>query len=128
MFMSRFSAETYALFRIVTGLLFLCHGAQKLVGFPAPAPDAPAFVLYGAGSIELVGGLLVAIGLQTRWVAFLCSGTMAAAYWIAHGTRALFPLVNGGELAALYRFAFLMISARGAGVWSVDGAGAAKIG
>lgn len=121
-FMRPFESQAYAAFRIVVGLLFLWHGSQKLFGFPAPVPEgAPAFVIYVAGSIELVGGLLVMIGLLTSWAAFLCSGLMAAAYWMAHGTKALFPLVNGGELAALYCFAFLLISARGAGIWSVDG-------
>jgi putative oxidoreductase len=119
--MDRYGSQTYAAMRIVAGLLFLCHGSQKLFGFPAEVPDAPAFVLYVAGPIELVGGALVAIGLFTRWSAFLCSGLMAAAYWMAHGTKGLFPMLNGGELAALYCFVFLYISAHGAGIWSVDG-------
>jgi len=121
-FMRRFGGETYALMRIVTGLLFLWHGSQKLFGFPQAAPEAPAFILYGAGSIELVGGALVAVGLFTRWAAFLCSGEMAFAYWMAHGPKHLFPLLNGGELAALYCFVFLFISANGAGMWSADAA------
>jgi putative oxidoreductase len=121
MFMSVFSNQTYALLRIVAGLLFLSHGAQKLLGFPAPAPEGlPAFITYGAGLIELGGGALVMIGLFTPWAAFLCSGLMAAAYWMAHGTQHLFPLVNQGELAALYCFVFLFISAKGSGIWSVD--------
>ena len=121
-FMKRYDGETYALLRIMTGLLFLWHGTQKLFGFPAAMPsDAPAFIVYVAGPIELVGGVLVALGLFTRWAAFLCSGLMAAAYWMAHGTKHLFPLQNGGELAALYCFVFLFIAAHGAGMWSVDG-------
>jgi putative oxidoreductase len=119
-FMQSFQSQTYAALRIVAGLLFLWHGASKLFGFPTPAPDAPAFIIYVAGGIELVGGALVMVGLFTRWAAFLCSGLMAAAYWMAHGTKALFPIENGGELAALYCFVFLCISARGAGIWSVD--------
>ena len=119
-FMQRFNGETYALLRIVTGLLLLWHGTQKLFGFPQAAPDAPAFILYGAGPIELVGGTLVAVGLFTRWAAFLCSGLMAAAYWMAHGPKHLFPLINGGELAVLYCFVFLFIAANGAGMWSAD--------
>jgi putative oxidoreductase len=118
--MKNFEGETYALMRIVTGLLFLWHGMQKLFGFPLPAPEAPAFVIYLGGGIELVGGALVMLGLFTRWAAFLCSGMMAAAYWMAHGTQALFPIINKGELAALYCFVFLFISARGAGRWSLD--------
>lgn len=120
-FMKNFQGETYALMRIVTGLLFLWHGTQKLFGFPLPAPDAPPFIIYVAGGIELVGGALVMLGLFTRWAAFLCSGLMAAAYWMAHGTQALFPIENKGELAALYCFVFLFISAHGAGRWSLDG-------
>ena len=120
-FMSRYGAHSYALMRFVTGLLFLCHGSQKLLGFPMPPPEAPAFVLYVAGPIELIGGALVAIGLFTRPAAFLCSGLMAAAYWMAHGSKGLIPMLNGGELAVLYCFVFLFISARGAGMWSVDG-------
>lgn len=122
-FMNRYSAQTYSSMRIVAGLLFLCHGAQKLFGFPVPIPaGAPAFIVYVAGSIEFFGGLLIAIGLFTNWAAFLCAGQMAAAYWIGHGTKAFFPLVNQGELAVLYCFVFLYISANGPGIWSVDAA------
>jgi putative oxidoreductase len=121
--LDRFGRETHALLRIVAGLLFLWHGTQKLFGFPAPAPaEAPALVIYGAGTIELVGGVLVLVGFYTKQAAFLCSGLMAAAYWMAHGTKALFPLNNGGELAALYCFVFLFLAAHGAGIWSVDAA------
>ena len=121
-FMARFEEQTYALLRIVTGLLFIWHGTQKIFSFPLDAyPDKPAFITYGAGGIELVGGILVMIGLLTRPAAFICSGTMAAAYWMAHGTNSLFPIVNGGELAAFYCFAFLFIAARGPGIWSLDG-------
>lgn len=127
-FMRPFESQVYALFRSVTGLLFLWHGCQKLFGFPAPLPPgaAPAFVTYIAGPIELIGGVLVMIGLFTSWAAFLCSGLMAFAYWMGHGLGlnghfSIFPLVNQGELAILYCFAFLFISARGAGIWSVDG-------
>lgn len=119
-FMRRYGAEAYALMRIVAGLLFLWHGSQKLLGFPNDAPEAPAFVLYVAGPIELFGGALVMLGLFTSWAAFLCSGLMACAYWMAHGTRHLFPLLNGGELAVLYCFVFLFIAAHGAGRWSLD--------
>ena len=120
-FMRGFESQSYATLRIVVGLLFLCHGMHKLFGFPMPAPEAPAFVIWVGGSIELIGGALVMIGLFTRWAAFLCSGMMAAAYWMAHGTQALFPIENHGELAVLYCFVFLFVSARGAGIWSVDG-------
>ena len=121
-FMAGYSGQTYALLRIVTGFLFLWHGSQKLFSFPVDAmAGIPAFVTYGAGGIELIGGALVMIGLFTRWAAFICSGTMAVAYWMAHGMNALFPIQNGGELAALYCFVFLFISAQGSGIWSLDG-------
>ena len=120
-FMSGFNSSAYALLRMVTGFLFLWHGAQKLFGIPTPIPgEAPAFIIYLAGPIELVGGALVMIGLFTRWSAFVTCGQMAVAYWIGHGTKALLPLQNGGELAVLYCFVFLFISAQGGGRWSVD--------
>ena len=120
-FMSRFADPSHALLRIVVGFLFLWHGAQKLFSIPSPPPpDAPVFVLYVAGPIELVGGFLVMIGLFTRPAAFLCSGVMAVAYFVAHQPRGLLPIQNGGELAALYCWVFLFLSARGPGVWSVD--------
>lgn len=121
-FMKGFEGQTYALLRMVTGFLFLWHGSSKLLSFPTPAPaEAPAFVIWVGGIIELVGGVLVMIGLQTRLAAFLCSGLMAFAYWLAHGLNALLPIQNQGELAVIYCFVFLFISARGAGIWSVDG-------
>lgn len=121
-FMKPYGEQTYALMRIMSGAMFLCHGSQKLFGFPGTVPpEAPTAILYTAGPIELVGGALVMIGLQTRWAAFVCSGTMAVAYWMAHGTQALLPILNHGELAVLYCFVFLYIAARGAGIWSVEG-------
>lgn len=128
-FLQPYASQTYAVMRIVTGFLFLWHGTQKLFGFPAPAMEgAPAFVTFIAGPIELVGGALVMIGLFTRWAAFLCSGLMAAAYFMAHafaqvgamGFVGLAPLNNGGEMAALYCFVFLFIAAHGPGLWSLD--------
>ena len=120
-FMSSYNSQVYALMRIVAGFLFLWHGAQKLFGIPSAMPgDVPAFIIYGAGPIELIGGILIMIGLFTRWAAFITSGQMAVAYWIAHGTKALLPIQNQGELAALYCFVFLFISTQGGGIWSVD--------
>jgi putative oxidoreductase len=120
-FMRPYEQQTYALFRIVAGFLFLWHGLQKLVGFPsAMPPGVPAFIIWIAGPIELLGGFLVMIGLFTRWAAFLASGLMAFAYWMGHGTKALLPVVNQGELAVLYCFVFLFIAARGPGIWSVE--------
>lgn len=80
----------------------------------------PSYIVFIAGPIEFFGGLLVMIGLWTRWAAFICSGEMAYAYWTAHATHALLPLLNGGELAMIYCFLFLFISTRGSGVFSVD--------
>jgi len=122
-FMRSYNSQTYALMRIVVGFLFLWHGSQKLFGFPGTPPEGvPAFVIYVGGSIELIGGILIMIGLFTRWAAFICSGEMAVAYWMAHGTNALLPIINRGELAVLYCFVFLFIAAHGAGIWSVDAA------
>ncbi len=128
-FMRGFESQTHALLRIVAGLLFTFHGVQKLFGFPLPPPGHPVPsevmpqpMLYFVGGIELVGGALIMIGLLTRWSAFLCSGLMAFAYWIGHGTNALLPIENKGELAILYCFVFLYIAAKGPGIWSVDGA------
>ena len=122
-FMQRLEREAYALMRIVVGFLFLWHGVQKLFGYPAGMPaGVPAFVTYVGGPIELFGGLFVMLGLFTRWAAFIASGMMAVAYWLAHGPHALLPIVNQGEPAVVYCFVFLYIAARGSGIWSVDGA------
>jgi putative oxidoreductase len=122
-FLRSYEPQAYALLRIASGFLFLWHGMQKVFGVPGGMPaGAPAFIVWTAGPIELVCGLLVMLGLFTGWAAFLASGLMAFAYWLGHGTKALLPVVNQGELAALYCFVFLFIAARGAGMWSVDGA------
>jgi putative oxidoreductase len=112
--------QSYALLRMVTGFLFIWHGTQKLLNFPVEFPYPLNPLMYSAGAIEMVGGVLVMIGLFTRPTAFICSGTMAAAYWMAHGMNSVFPIINKGELAALYCFAFLFIAVRGAGIWSLD--------
>ena len=125
-FMRRFDASMYALVRAVSGFLFLWHGSQKLLSYPSSAPEAPPFVITVAGTIELVGGTLIMLGLATRWAAFISSGLMAAAYWMAHGTKATLPIENGGELAVLYCFLFLFLSAHGSGNWSVDALRGAK--
>jgi putative oxidoreductase len=120
-FMSKLNSQCYALMRVVTGFLFFWHGSQKLLGFPGEMPgEVPAFIIYVAGPIELIGGILIMIGLYTHWTAFIASGEMAAAYWIGHGTKALLPIQNKGELAVLYCFAFLFIASQGGGIWSVD--------
>ena len=120
-FMKKLEPQSYAALRIVAGFLFLWHGSQKLLGIPTdPPPGLPVFLAYTAGSVELFGGLLVMLGLFTSWAAFVASGLMAAAYWMAHGLNHLLPLLNQGELAALYCFVFLLIAARGSGIWSLD--------
>jgi putative oxidoreductase len=122
-FMTPYTAQTYAALRVVAGFLFLWHGSQKLFSFPLSAMEGmPAFIQIVAGPIELIGGALVMVGLFTRWSAFICSGMMAVAYWMAHGLNAPFPIQNGGELAVLYCFVFLFIAANGSGIWSFEGA------
>jgi putative oxidoreductase len=105
---------------MVLGFLFMWHGTQKLFDIPVDFPYELNALSQAAGVIELVGGVLVIIGCITRPVAFICSGTMAVAYWMVHGPNGFFPMVNGGELAALYCFGFLLIAANGSGIWSVD--------
>jgi putative oxidoreductase len=125
--LARYEPQAYALLRIVTGFLLLWHGMQKLFGFPGEMPaGAPPFVRYVGGPIELIGGVLVMIGLLTRPAAFLCSGLMASAYWMVHAQRALLPLQNQGELAVAYCFVFLYIAARGGGAWSIDASRATR--
>jgi putative oxidoreductase len=124
---NRISAVPYAMMRIVTGLLFLCNGTEKLFNFPrAYEHDSGAFILWSTGIIELAGGLLVAIGLSTRPAAFLCFALMAVTYWKDYGTGDIFPSVNGGELPVLYCFVFLFIWAHGPGIWSIGAVRARK--
>ena len=108
--------------RIMTGLLFLEHGTQKILNFPLRAGPAPEWLsLFGVqGWIEIVGGVLIIIGLFTRPVAFILAGNMAVAYFMAHAPRSFFPALNGGDAAILYCFVFLYLSAAGAGPWSLD--------
>ncbi len=120
-FMKQYENQTYALLRIVSGLAFLGHGSQKLLGFPPMSFDPPAHILYVAGPIELIGGALIMIGLFTAPIAFLASGLMAAAYWMAHfSAESYLPIMNRGDAAVLYCFIFLYISSKGSGIWSVD--------
>jgi len=119
-FLDGFGEYAYALLRIMAGLMFMGHGVQKLLSFPAPFPYPLNAMSTAAGAIELVGGALIAIGLLTRPVAFLASGMCAIGYWMVHGTGSFYPIANGGELIALYCFIFLFIATRGAGIWSVD--------
>lgn len=130
-FMHRFEEVTLALLRVVAGLMFMQHGAQKLFGWLKP-PDAPPgtaelFSQIGlAGVLEFFGGLLIVLGLFTRPVAFVLSGLMAAAYFMSHAPNSLFPILNRGELAVLFCFIFLYLSARGGGRYSLDHAMAGR--
>ncbi len=119
-FISKYEPQIYSILRIVVGFLFLWHGSQKLFDFPPAGQEIPTYMIFIAGPIEFFGGLLVMIGLWSRWVAFICSGEMAFAYWKAHATHSLLPFLNGGELAMIYCFLFLFISARGSGIFSID--------
>ncbi len=111
----------YSAARAVAGFLFLAHGAQKLFGaLGAEQSVAPLSMPGIAGLLELVGGTLIMVGLYTPLVAFVCSGEMAAAYFIAHAPRGFWPIVNQGELAVLYCFVFLYFASRGSGPLSLD--------
>lgn len=113
------AGATYALLRIITGFLFIPHGYQKLFGLGGIGPREGPIPLT-AGTIELVGGILILVGFRTRWVAFVCSGLMAAAYFMAHAQDGFLPLLNRGELAVLYCFVFLFLWANGSGMYSID--------
>ncbi|HEY2862942.1 MAG TPA: DoxX family protein [Casimicrobiaceae bacterium] len=122
-FFSMWTPRVRSLLRIVVGGLFLQHGTAKLLHIPhVPSFDHVQLMsLVGvAGVLEIVGGLLLLIGLFTRPVAFVLSGEMAFAYFLAHGERNLLPILNGGELAAIYSFVFLYFAVAGAGLWSID--------
>ncbi len=114
--------RAYALLRIVSGLLFLAHGVQKFFNFPTAFPYPLNPILQAAGTIEIVAGALIIIGLATRPAAFIASGMSAVGYWVAHGSQGPYPIANGGETIILYCFIFLYIATRGAGIWSVDAA------
>ena len=122
--LAKYSDEVYALLRIVTGFLFAFHGAQKILGLLSEFHPAVGSQLWFGGLIELIGGLLVMLGFQTRWAAFLCSGEMAVAYFQFHWKfqlgQAFFPAINKGELAVLYCFVFLLIACRGGVKWCLD--------
>ena len=120
--LGRHAERAYALFRIVAGILFACHGAQKLFGALGGTAMTSNPMMLVAGIIEFGGGLLIAIGLLTGWAAFIASGEMAAAYFMAHAKGGFWPILNKGELAVVYCFAFLYIAARGSGPYSVDAA------
>ena len=121
--MAAWAPRALSVLRIITGLMIIEHGMAKLLGWPVVAAfaDLRLFSLLGlAGTIELVGGALLIIGLFTQPVAFIISGEMAVAYFMVHAPRSFFPLINGGSLAIIYCFACLYLSTAGGGPWSVD--------
>jgi len=122
--LERYTPHALAVLRIVTALIFLEHGSQKLFGFPAAAPPsglppALSFFWFG-GSLEFFGGLLLLVGLFTRCAAFVLAGEMAVAYWLIHAPKSVFPALNGGDAAILYCFVFLYLVFAGPGLWSID--------
>ena len=126
-FTTAWAPKMLSVLRIMTGLLYMQHGLQKWFGFPAlaGAPASPpinVFSLRGglAGTLELVGGALIALGLLTRPVAFILAGEMAFAYFMAHSPRSFFPVLNGGNLPIMYCFVFLYFAFVGGGAWSLD--------
>ncbi|HEV8342585.1 MAG TPA: DoxX family protein [Candidatus Binatia bacterium] len=124
-YLGSYASQLYSIMRIIVGLLFACHGAQKLFGLfgGVGGAAAPLFSLMGmAGVIEFFGGLLVAVGLLTGYVAFLASGEMIFAYFMGHFPNGFWPIENTGELAVLYCFIFLYMASMGSGTLSVDAA------
>lgn len=121
-FWSRWSPALLSILRIVTAFLFMEHGAQKLFGFPGAGDHTVelASLMGFAGVLELFGGGLVLLGLFTRPVAFILAGEMACAYFMAHAPEGFWPVLNHGEAAVFYCFAFLYLSAAGGGPWSLD--------
>jgi putative oxidoreductase len=122
--LAKYQEYAYALMRIMAGFMFSFHGFQKILGLFSDFQPAVGSQLWIGGLIELVCGLLIIVGFQTRWAAFLASGEMAVAYFQFHWKfqlgAAFFPAVNKGELAALYCFVFFLIACRGGGKWTLD--------
>ncbi|MFY9553847.1 MAG: DoxX family protein [Blastocatellia bacterium] len=116
--LGKYSEFFYALLRIIAGLLFACHGAQKFGYLGGQKQEAT--LMIAAAVIELVGGILIAVGLFTRYVAFIASGEMAVAYFKQHAPGGFWPIQNRGELAVLFCFLFLYIASRGSGILSID--------
>jgi putative oxidoreductase len=121
--LAKFNDQIYALLRIVAGFMFSFHGVQKIFGILSDRPTV-GFQMWSGGLIELICGLLILVGFQTRWAAFIASGEMAVAYfqfhWHFQFGKEFFPAINGGELAALYSFVFLFIASRGGVMWCLD--------
>jgi len=119
--LSAYAPQALSVLRIIAALLFLAHGTQKLMGFPAAEFAPPMFsIFWFAGVIEIVTGILIGIGLFTRAAAFIASGTMAVAYWMVHAPGSFFPTNNGGDAAILFCFVFLFLVFAGPGRWAVN--------
>lgn len=121
--MNSWSPKMLSILRIITALLFMEHGLMKLLHFPAAQPGAPdplPAMLMAAALIEIVGGALLTLGLFTRIAAFVCSGEMAVAFFIAHARQTIWPALNGGDAAILFCFIFLYLAIVGGGAWSID--------
>jgi putative oxidoreductase len=119
--LGNYSPYIYAILRIIAGLSFALHGSQKLFGIPGNKPPLPLTSLMGFGGLlELVCGLMIALGLLASYAAFIASGEMAVAYFMVHFPKGFLPTVNQGDLAMLYCFLFLYIAAQGSGIWSLD--------
>ncbi|WWT17922.1 DoxX family protein [Pararoseomonas sp. SCSIO 73927] len=121
-FLHGWAPQLLSVLRIVAAATFLTHGTMKLFAWPAPFPYPLNAMLLTAAILEAVGGILLIVGLFSRAVAFVLSGLMAFAYFIGHGSRGFFPVLNGGEAAMLFCFVFLYIAAAGPGLWSIDAA------
>jgi putative oxidoreductase len=115
----KWAPSVLSIVRIVAALLFIEHGLQKFIGFPAAGPPMSA-LLWVQAAIEVVGGVLLLVGAWTRPVAFILSGDMAVAYFMAHFPKSIYPAVNGGDAAVLYCFVFLYLACAGGGPWSAD--------
>lgn len=121
--LSLWAPRVLSILRLITALLFMQHGLMKLFDFPGPQPGAPdplPPILMAAAWLEVIGGGLIAVGLFTRMLAFICSGQMAVAYFVAHGSQGFWPALNHGELAIMFCFVFLYLAFAGGGPWSLD--------
>lgn len=119
--LSRYADPVYCITRLIVGLMFACHGGQKILGYPPGGHGPPADALSWVGAIiELAGGFLIAFGLLTRIAAFISSGEMAVAYFMVHAKMGYFPIQNHGESAVFYCWFFFFVFFYGAGRWSID--------
>jgi putative oxidoreductase len=118
--LNRYQPYAIAALRVVAGLLYLEHGTQKAFGFPIPGPETLSGLAMASTVLELVGGTLIILGLFTRPVAFVLSGHMAFAYFLAHAPQSFFPVANGGDASILFCFVFLALVTTGAGAFALD--------